>query len=309
MCLSAAASFSGAMSVVLTSLGKISCFFWGIINCFLYGLYSFAYGYAGDAQLNIMFLLPMQFVEPLLHKQLTGRSPQGPTSTTTATTAAAAITTRSLSSSQRIPEFAKALTGSYLFQHKPLPRLLDSLSNGLSIMAQTLLLMRCWESWVLWLAVNVIQIAMFAGVAGSGVDFNMLVMLSLFMVNACYGLNLWYGLAHCSVAATYGTPYSQFMRCEHILVDLKRVTVPVSGTSVRGDGVKMWEYISKPLRSFYAPRFVLVGSESVGKSTLTAKLAAHFSTVYVEDVRNMNFNKNASFNMIVTTQLPNVMVV
>lgn len=61
MCLSAAAAFTGAMSVVLTTLGKISSLFWGIINCVLYGLYAFAYGYAGDAQLNIVFFLPMQY--------------------------------------------------------------------------------------------------------------------------------------------------------------------------------------------------------------------------------------------------------
>lgn len=61
MCLSAAVAFSGAMSVVLTTLGKISSLFWGIINCALYGLYTFAYGYAGDAQLNIVFFLPLQY--------------------------------------------------------------------------------------------------------------------------------------------------------------------------------------------------------------------------------------------------------
>lgn len=61
MCLSSAAAFTGAMSVVLTTLGKISSLFWGIINCVLYGLYAFAYGYAGDAQLNIVFFLPSQY--------------------------------------------------------------------------------------------------------------------------------------------------------------------------------------------------------------------------------------------------------
>ena len=66
MCLSAAAAFTGAMSVVLTTLGKISSLFWGIINCVLYGLYAFAYGYAGDAQLNIVFFLPMQYYGELL---------------------------------------------------------------------------------------------------------------------------------------------------------------------------------------------------------------------------------------------------
>jgi nicotinamide mononucleotide transporter len=61
MSLSGAASFTGAVCVVLTTYGKLSSYFWGVINCILYGLFAFAYGYGGDAQLNIVFFLPMQF--------------------------------------------------------------------------------------------------------------------------------------------------------------------------------------------------------------------------------------------------------
>lgn len=61
MSLSGAASFTGAVSVVLTTYGKLSSYFWGVINCILYGLFAFSYGYGGDAQLNIIFFLPMQF--------------------------------------------------------------------------------------------------------------------------------------------------------------------------------------------------------------------------------------------------------
>lgn len=44
MCLSGAAAFTGVLSVVLTTKGKITAFFWGIINSLLYGLFSYAYG-------------------------------------------------------------------------------------------------------------------------------------------------------------------------------------------------------------------------------------------------------------------------
>jgi hypothetical protein len=65
MCLSGATAFTGAMCVVLTTKGRLSCYFWGFINVITYGLFAFAYGYAGDAQLNIFFFLPLN-VCPLI---------------------------------------------------------------------------------------------------------------------------------------------------------------------------------------------------------------------------------------------------
>jgi HTH-type transcriptional regulator, transcriptional repressor of NAD biosynthesis genes len=62
MCISGAASFTGVLCVVLTTKGKITCFFWGAINSLLYGLFAYAYGYAGDAQLNLFFFFPVQFL-------------------------------------------------------------------------------------------------------------------------------------------------------------------------------------------------------------------------------------------------------
>lgn len=48
MCLSGAAAFTGVLSVVLTTKGKITAFFWGIINSLLYGLFAYAYGMVDD---------------------------------------------------------------------------------------------------------------------------------------------------------------------------------------------------------------------------------------------------------------------
>ena len=50
----------GVVCVVLVTKGKVSNFFWGAINSLLYGLFAYAYGYAGDAQLNLFYYLPLQ---------------------------------------------------------------------------------------------------------------------------------------------------------------------------------------------------------------------------------------------------------
>jgi hypothetical protein len=62
MCLSGVCSFTGVLGVVLTTKRKRSNYFWGLINSILYGIYAFAYGYAGDAQLFIIYFVPMQIV-------------------------------------------------------------------------------------------------------------------------------------------------------------------------------------------------------------------------------------------------------
>ena len=79
----------------------------------------------------------------------------------------------------------------------------------------------------------------------------------------------------------YGAEYCKYLRCEHMLVDKHRVAVPTSGSAVRTSSVQQWSHISKPLRGYYACRFVLVGAESTGKSTLIGKLVQHYHTTSV----------------------------
>ena len=54
------------------------------------------------------------------------------------------------------------------------------------------MIQRQWEHWLFWLTVNVIQITIFAGVAGFDADFNILCMFSFFLVNSLPGLWTWY---------------------------------------------------------------------------------------------------------------------
>ncbi|KAJ3120706.1 hypothetical protein HK098_004392 [Nowakowskiella sp. JEL0407] len=194
MTFSGIASFSGVLSVVLTAKGKYSCFFWGIINSAVYGLFAFAYGYAGDAQLNVFFFLPMQFVGLWAwHNSLDDENTAKARSLNLLQWVGALLllTGCVFAFYFEIPVFAKAIAGSYVFEGNNTPRALDACTNGLNIVAQILLLGRFWEQWIFWLSVNILQIIMYAGIAGFGFSFNVVVMWSFFLVNSVYGLYTW----------------------------------------------------------------------------------------------------------------------
>lgn len=79
----------------------------------------------------------------------------------------------------------------------------------------------------------------------------------------------------------YGFEIGRRLSIEHVLVDKERVTFPVSGTQVRAQPLKYWDFIPEVVRPYYAKRVAILGPESTGKSTLTVQLAEHFDTAYV----------------------------
>lgn len=82
---------------------------------------------------------------------------------------------------------------------------------------------------------------------------------------------------------SYGERYCKYLQCEHYLVDLDRKTVPTSGTCIRSNPLVSFDYLTPPLKQFYARRVVLVGPESTGKSTLAERLAEHYNTEWVQE--------------------------
>ena len=94
---------------------------------------------------------------------------------------------------------------------------------------------------------------------------------------------------------TYGEPFAaeltRFFResdpgapaVQHVLVDLDRRAVPVSGTAVRADVHGQRRFLSPEVYASFVERVCFLGGESSGKSTLTAAMARHFNTVHVEE--------------------------
>ncbi|CAF4040817.1 unnamed protein product [Adineta steineri] len=166
LCLSGVSAFTNVLNVVLVIHGKMSAYFWGILGAILYGPFAFAYGYAGDAQLFVLFFLPMQFVGIYTwSKELD----------TQATTRVKSLKLTGwifvlLSSSlvillfyYEIPWFAKLLTGKYFFEKIPILHKLDAATNGLSVIAQILMIACYWEQYIIWTVVNLMLIVMYSG--------------------------------------------------------------------------------------------------------------------------------------------------
>jgi len=65
--------------------------------------------------------------------------------------------------------------------------------------------------------------------------------------------------------------------------DYKRSRYPVSGTEVRNDYLKHWDYILGSARSFFARRVLITGTESCAKTTLVKYLGKIFHTSWSEE--------------------------
>jgi HTH-type transcriptional repressor of NAD biosynthesis genes len=81
----------------------------------------------------------------------------------------------------------------------------------------------------------------------------------------------------------YGEPYAKAMGCAHVLVDRARRSVPCSGTAIRRDPWRHWEYLAPPVRAWFALRVCVLGAESTGTTTLAAALAEHYETEWVAE--------------------------
>lgn len=68
-----------------------------------------------------------------------------------------------------------------------------------------------------------------------------------------------------------------------MVADRDRHGVPVSATAMRADPYAHWAHLPDVVRPWYCRRVVVFGPESTGKSTLAARLAAHYRTVWVPE--------------------------
>jgi nicotinamide mononucleotide transporter len=181
-------SFSGMLCVVLVAKGKISNYYFGIIQTLTYAYIAYGYGLYGEAMLNALFYFPIQFIGIYLwRKNKTVHGVKGED-----------VKVRSLSKMGWLYTLLTIfiLTIGYGFFLKYLGGnnvWTDSATNVLSIAAQIMMLKRLTEQWLLWIAVNVLSIFLWLSVLLSqgGNDFSMLVMWSAFLVNSIYGYLNW----------------------------------------------------------------------------------------------------------------------
>ena len=93
----------------------------------------------------------------------------------------------------------------------------------------------------------------------------------------------------------YGDDFARYLGIEHYLVDKERKKFPISGTKIRTNPFDNWEFIPKEVRYYFTKRIAIMGPESVGKSTLTERLANHFNTNFVEEWGRVVFERNGNY--------------
>lgn len=170
-------ALTGVWCVIFTGKGKRSSFIFGTINVLFYAYISFQAKYFGEVMLNIIYYLPMNFVGWYMWKKhmneetgevIKARLPLGKGAIVYSITAVAIV----------IYGFVLKLIGGSL-------PFIDSMSTIISITAQILSVRRLTEQWVLWIAVDVVTVIMWAiNFAQGGENIATLAMWSVYLINA-----------------------------------------------------------------------------------------------------------------------------
>jgi HTH-type transcriptional regulator, transcriptional repressor of NAD biosynthesis genes len=75
-----------------------------------------------------------------------------------------------------------------------------------------------------------------------------------------------------------------YPKSKHIVIDEKRKAVTISATEMRKNLYDNWDKLPNCVRGYFTKRVALVGTESVGKSTLAKQLAKFYNTNFVHEV-------------------------
>lgn len=95
----------------------------------------------------------------------------------------------------------------------------------------------------------------------------------------------------------YGEMVARFMGIRHVPFDPLRHFHPISATDIRRNPWAKWGFLPPAVRPWYAIRVSLLGTESVGKTTLAQALAEHFSATWVPEAARDLIADSNSFSM------------
>lgn len=183
--LSLIASVTGMITVVLVAKGRISNYYFGIINVAIYGFIALQSQYYGEVMLNWIYYLPLQFIG--LYIWTINQNREGIDEVNVArlsTKRRVMWTFLSIFGIIGYGFFLKWLNGNLPF--------FDSASTTLSVIAQYLMIRRVKEQWIVWTIINVISIYMWVDIyLNTGNSLAILVMWVAYLVNSLYGWYNW----------------------------------------------------------------------------------------------------------------------
>lgn len=184
-------SLSGMLCVLLVAKGKISNYYFGVVQTGTYAYISINYGLYGEAMLNGLFYFPLQFVGIYLWNKNKLKSKE---SGVGEEVFVKRMTLKNWGITLLLVPILIIIYSIFLNSIGGNTTGLDSTTTILSIVAQILMLMRFAEQWLFWILINVLSIIMWfiaLGISDTGSDHTMLVMFTAFLVNSIYGYINW----------------------------------------------------------------------------------------------------------------------
>ena len=191
------AGIAGVLCVVLVAKGSIWNYLFGLVNVSMYAYISYKASIYGDAALNALYYVPMQFIgwwqwrkrgAAVSEAEADGRGVQ--------------VKARRFNWTQRAVLAASCaaavIAGGFILRHFGDPQpFKDSTTTVLSIVAQALMALAFMEQWALWIITNVVSVVMWVicvmrGEAHAAV---MVIMWSFYLMNSINGLRVWYKLS------------------------------------------------------------------------------------------------------------------
>lgn len=191
------AGIAGVLCVVLVAKGSIWNYLFGIINVSMYAYISYKAALYGDAALNALYYVPMQFIG-----WWQWRKRGAAMSEAEAAGGSVQVKARRFTWHQRILLAlgcaAGVIAGGYVLQHFGDPQpFKDSATTVLSIVAQALMALAFMEQWALWIITNVISVAMWiiCVVRGEAHAAVMVIMWVFYLLNSLNGFRVWLKLS------------------------------------------------------------------------------------------------------------------
>ena len=176
------ASITGMLSVILVAKGKISNYYFGIINVVIYGFISYNSKYYGEAMLNILYFLPMQIIGFMMWRRNNVNIDESKEVKAERMTAKEIILWSVLSG------IAVIVYGIILKKLNNTLPMADSFTTVLSVTAMILMVKRYIEQWIVWIMIDIVAIYMWLFIKS---DYNITIMWTAYLVNAVYGLYNW----------------------------------------------------------------------------------------------------------------------
>lgn len=145
---------TGVACVVCTGKGKLSAYFFGIINTLLYAIIAYQQKYYGEVMLNALYYFPMQFYGIYVWNRHMNKETHE-------------VEKRKMEPQKLVLMLAVVAAGTVVYglvlrgMGGELP-FVDALSTVISVVAMVISIRMYMEQWLLWIIVDVVTVIMWA---------------------------------------------------------------------------------------------------------------------------------------------------